>query len=454
MSYDWLTKPISEEEPCGPDLDATDDDAFLDYVFGAEDKFPERYFTPGLKKDGEGTDDQLFDPRSIDIAAEKAQIDTLLARTRDVRLLVMLARFQVLAGRLTGFADVLAAIAGLLETFPLDVHPVARESTSARRSALEELTDQVTVIVALQYMPLGGVNAVTHRQFLVADGRFEARKGEEDLNRSSLLSVLADPGNSEDVERAMADLGRAAEALHRIRKACLANDPPFTVALDKTVQSVAEMQDLIHAARSDLSTWSEADNAPSEDAPEEVAGDAAGADAVPIAAAPAPPPLPTGTFAVANHRQARATLEEVERYFAETEPSSAALLLTTQARLLIGKSLIEAMETLMPQHAARAVIAFGGDNGFSLSMEQLKSLSAAGTRPREVEAASAERGETARPKVEHRADAAKALEAVEGFFRHQEPGSPIPVLLTRARGYLDRNFESIISEILPSQTSD
>ena len=226
------------------------------------------------------------------------------------------------------------------------------------------------------------------------------------------------------------------------------------MALDKTVQSVAEMQDLIHAARSDLSTWSEADNAPSEDAPEEVAGDAAGADAVPIAAAPAPPPLPTGTFAVANHRQARATLEEVERYFAETEPSSAALLLTTQARLLIGKSLIEAMETLMPQHAARAVIAFGGDNGFSLSMEQLKSLSAAGTRPREVEAASAERGETARPKVEHRADAAKALEAVEGFFRHQEPGSPIPVLLTRARGYLDRNFESIISEILPSQTSD
>ncbi len=48
-----------------------------------------------------------------------------------------------------------------------------------------------------------------------------------------------------------------------------------------------------------------------------------------------------------------------------------------------------------------------------------------------------------------RADAAALMQSVENFFRRVEPSSPIPILLEKARGYLNRDFSSIMSELLP-----
>ena len=66
MALEWLRDPISDDAPCGPDLEATDDNGFLDYYYEAESRMPERYFVPAMGSDNdEFTAGTLFDKTSI-----------------------------------------------------------------------------------------------------------------------------------------------------------------------------------------------------------------------------------------------------------------------------------------------------------------------------------------------------------------------------------------------------
>ena len=97
-----LREPVSAEAPSGPDLDANGDAAYADYVTLAGSRLPERFFS----REGSGSDREVpFDRGRIDIEAETRQVDELLKRTRDVRLLLFEARFQALSGSFRGFAD-------------------------------------------------------------------------------------------------------------------------------------------------------------------------------------------------------------------------------------------------------------------------------------------------------------------------------------------------------------
>ena len=83
MAWDWLKQPVTETEPCGPDLEKSDDPDFLDYYFEAESRLPERYFTPGVPNLLGGSEDQLFDPRTVLLRGETEAITGLLQRSRD-----------------------------------------------------------------------------------------------------------------------------------------------------------------------------------------------------------------------------------------------------------------------------------------------------------------------------------------------------------------------------------
>jgi type VI secretion system protein ImpA len=147
---------------------------------------------------------------------------------------------------------------------------------------------------------------------------------------------------------------------------------------------------------------------------------------------------------------ARQALRAIEVFFARYEPSSAALLLVTQARLLVGKPLVEAIETLLPEDANKTRIDFGASTGFSMSMERLRLLSKemASLVPAEPEA---DPGPP--PVIATRAEVAAWLRDVDDYFRKREPASPIPLLLTRAKGYLDKDFAALISEFVPGRAN-
>ncbi|WP_342077282.1 type VI secretion system ImpA family N-terminal domain-containing protein [Yoonia sp. SS1-5] len=447
MSYDWMKEPISADASCGPDLEAADDAAFVDYYYEAESRMPERYFTPGIKApDDEFTPGTVFDPKSIDHKSEKETINGLLKRSRDIRLLSLLARLMILAGRLPDFADAVDGLALALETHPNDVHP---QETSDRRGAIDELGGSTVVGQPLQYANLAGPGEVTYRRHLVATGQSEPREGEVGLNAGTLMSEIAAPGNKQHVDAAHAALTKAADALHRIKSACLRLDAPFTPSIDATQTVIANIQTMMQDARNDLTPWSAEGASTDDDAPA-TDTDAPSDDAVAAAPGPAPAattqPAPAISTSVPNRAAALQTLTAVESYLATNEPAAPSLLLVTQARLLVGRPLIEAIETLMPEHANQTKITFGSGSSFVLYMDRLKMLAGEGAN-QAAPAADAEPGPV--PDIPDRTHVAPLISAVEEYFRVREPASPIPVLLSKARTYLDKDFAAIVADLLP-----
>ena len=437
MALEWIIEPVSDEVPCGPDLEQTGDPAFLAYYFSAEAGLPERYLLP-----------RVFDPASVDIRGETAAITGLLKRSRDLRLLTLLARFEILAGRTKGFAEALEAIVALLEARPEAAHPALPKGSAQRRTALDNLSSTPWVVMPLQYLPLNGQTEVTLRRYQVANGQASPRDGEENLNPAQILDMLRSPGTRAKAASTQAELGRAAEALTRIAELCAANPvKPVTLDFSRPLGAIAEAQALIELADGSLTRWSAEKRKEAEpDAPEPVAEGAVVLTESPFRA---PSVAQAGAAAeITSPAAVKVTLAAVERYLAQTEPSSATLLLVTQARLLVGKTLVEALETLLPGEAAKAVVDFGPTTGFALSMDKLKLL-AAEARPAMGEESALSPPQP--PLLRERADVAAQLRAVEAWYRKHEPASPIPLLLTRARTYLDKDFEAILSELLPAK---
>lgn len=451
MAMDWITTPVSDGEPCGPDLDSTDDAEYVDYYFDALGRLPDPYFTPGVTTpDGGKTPDRLFDPRSVEHGKEYEQIDGMLQRSRDIRLLALRAQWAALAGRLPEVADAVKAIADGIDAFGNDMHPQAHSSINDRRDAINELGVFDSMQMPLQYCGLVGTTDVTLRKLRVADGKYTAADGEEELDGGNMRSLLGSNDVADHVSRSHAALITLAEAFNRIQRACKLNETqPFSPEIGETIAILDEMRGAINDARPDL-RGAEADLAPIEEVEEypEEEGGADGGEAgeggvTMVAAAPLPP------SAIKSHAEARQALLTVEVYFRAFEPSSAALLLVTQARLLIGKSLMEAMQILLPSEAGKAVVEFGPQAGFALSVDKLKALaneapSGAPVSPPEPE----EVGDP--PVVTTTAEASSALRGVEDFFRRSEKSSPVPILLQRARSYLDKDFQALMSELIPA----
>lgn len=446
MKVEALCEPVSEDAPCGPDLNAGMDPEYDEYYFGALGRLPGFFFRPGVQRpDGSTSPDQFFEASSVDHSTEKTAINALLARSRDLRLLSLRAQWEVLAGRLGPMAEAVDGMAHLLETYPEEVHPTLANGPSDRRDAIGDLNQPVTIVQPLQFLGLTGTSEVTLRKIRVANGQGTPLADEEDLQAGRLLDALGDDTHKKKVDDTHAALVKLSHALARIERACQTNaQAPFSPPLDQVKQTVSEMLDAIGSARADLRAVEmpqlEEVAEPEADAASEAVDD----DPVAPVVAAAPP------TDVKSHDHARQILEACEAYYRRAEPSSAALLLVTQARLLIGKPLMEALETLLPAQAGQAKVDFGPATGFVLTADRLKQLSAAA--PQTAEAPAPEAGPP--PQVATSAEAAGAIRSVEDYFRHAERSSPVPMLLQRARAYLDKDFQSLIDELIPKTTQD
>ena len=449
MTLEELLAPVSEDAPCGPDLNETVDPEYDEYYFGALGRLPSFYFRPGVERpDGSRSPDQIFENGSVEIASERTAIESLSARSRDIRLLVLLAQWEILAGHLPQCAEAVDMIAGLLETFGDDLHPALTNGPGDRRDALGDLNNQVTMVQPLQFLGLTGTDEVSLRKIKVAAGDLVPLQAEEDLSPGMMSDALSDPGNRKRVEATHAELLKLGGALARIDQVCKTGTTPFTAPLAQVLQTTQEMLDALTAARPDLRgadiqsvAAAEAAEPDSDDTPP------AEAESAPPAATAAP--LPSGeAIAVASQDHARLILEGCEHYYRQSEPSSAALLLVTQARLLIGRPLIEALQTLLPESAGRALIDFGPQTGFALNIDRLRQLTDSPPQSPVPESEQPAEQPTA-PAIRNGSDAAAAMRSVEDYFRRVERSSPVPILLQRARGYLDKDFQSLVDELLP-----
>ncbi|MCW6506731.1 type VI secretion system protein TssA [Lichenifustis flavocetrariae] len=427
-----LTAPIDADQPCGPDLEAEDDDAFANFMATTEMVLPDRYFV----EDHEGnrkpfyTDDRFKD---LNLGSTVALGTKLLTRTHDLRLIGLMAKLAIFDRKLPDFAICIDAIAALLESFWDEVHP--RPASGLRVGVLERLNEQYTVVTALNNAPLlrsRRFGSVSWQSYLAAVR--EGAGGREDADTSAVDRVLAEESKSDlaPVEATQATLRELSDALNRIGTVSAEKDPANPVNLSRLSDAVRKIRAMLDRV-----------NPPATpvDADKET-GD--GVEAVESRA-----PDTGATFP--SSKAAERALAEATRYLTASEPSSPALLLLRQAQALIGKSFLDALASLLPDQVRRATLNIASLPAFDQPLLQIaeKGLDpdSASSSADDGEEDSDEEAPMAR--VTSRAEALTLLDRVAGHYRAVEPSSPVPMLIDRARGLVGKDFMSLIRTMLP-----
>ena len=328
---------VGEDQPCGPDLDALGDGGYLNFFAQVEGILPGSFF--------DSLDGTPFDPSSVNIDDQLVELKPLIARSRDVRLLVIQARLQMLNRNMAGFAASLAAIAYWLDGFWDQVHPVG--DAAARLSVIATLNIP-TVTFSLQYAPLfeaPRIGTVTYRSLLIATGEAKPRTGEQKLDASPVLEARA-TANTASLQAARENVATIRSAIDRINGAFATHD--LSADLDSLSQLVRKIQEFIDPVE---------------------ATKASAPDLQGVGTAELSGPGPS------SFSEAREALAAIADYYSRHEPSSPTLPLVRQAHELIGKSFLEVIRILVPAHLEKAAFQIGGDRIFDLPVERLPNLS-------------------------------------------------------------------------------
>ena len=407
-----LCIPLSEADPCGPDLDFAGDADYLNFFAQTEGLLPSAFFS--------SDDGKPFDRSSVDLPRQVDAISPLWERSRDLRLLVLRARLLILDRDLGGFAVTIAAIAQWLDEFWDDVHPGAvGDDFSARAAALGAL-DLPTVVFPLQYAPLcegRRIGAVTYRAWMIASGEVKPRVGEQKHPSAALTEAIVDaPPDALAATRGYVALLRT--SLGRIRDTFIMRGNSLGL---ENLPAIVDKIQLFVDPRAALREESKAQAVEGEDV--SLAGETPGSLA-----------------------DAQEALAAIAAYYSRSEPSSPTLPLVRQAHQLIGKSFFEVMSILVPTQMEKAAFQIGADQFFELPVSKLSKLPDAAP---EGAASAVQSGATLRYHVESRGQAIALLEQVQRFFRHSEPSSPVPMLCDRARALAERDFMGVLREVLP-----
>jgi type VI secretion system protein ImpA len=444
MRHEKLFEPVDSVEPCGPDLDELGDDDYLNYVLPAEDRLPVR-FTEGQFYGGASM--EPFDRTAIDLKSEIGNISALLARSRDLRLLALEARFQVVAGQFAGFAEAIQAMAGLVAQYWDTVHPVGQDGDfTLRQNTLASLDDRVKVILPLHFASIvrdKKLGPLSYRHYAVASGAVQPRAEETPLQPEAIIAALGSDDNRQSVAAVHAALTSAAEGLKVIR-ASFVKEVGFEFApgFDGLAGSLAEIAGLIQKAVPGLGRAP-----PGADADVPGSGEGGGETGIAADTGPSGEVQDRPAVQIDSQKDAAAALGAAETYFATCEPSAPALILVRQARLLIGKPLVAALEALAPQAAELAIIRFDGPLRFQMDIGRMRQLTGEASSADEPAAPEA----TSRFAIESRADAAALIAGVESYFRRAEPSSPAPMLLAKARSFMNQDFLSILKDLTAAE---
>ncbi|MCU0831471.1 MAG: type VI secretion system ImpA family N-terminal domain-containing protein [Rhizobiaceae bacterium] len=437
LIWSSLLDPVSDERPCGPDLDEAGDSAFTSYLLTAESRLPG---TSYVDVDGK----VVFD-RKIELASELAEIEALLSRTRDLRLLVLAAQFQACAQDLAGFAQTVEAICNLTVARWDDVHPQAYEgSLQLRRATLEGLDERSKVVQPLRYAAFAKdkqVGALTLRKWEVALKPESALPKDHVVAWPVFLASLGAPENQASARTCLTLYTRAANALKSLidvfrEKTDYQEVPSFGLLIDHFETFAARMADAFPDMATPVSD---------EVAVGEQAASPAGSEAPDGTRAGSPSPVDPPSGPVMSVAEAGGHLAAIEAYFATREPSSPCLLLVRQARMLLGRPMIEAIEMLAPSRVDSARIILEKGNQFVIDAPRMRALSA---RAEPLNGGfDAMEG---MPELSSRGEAVAAIAAVERFMAAAEPASAVPMLLAKARELSAKDFVGLLRELFPA----
>ncbi|RFB76353.1 type VI secretion system protein TssA [Methylovirgula sp. 4M-Z18] len=415
-AYAFVEDQVSAEQPCGPDPEA--DPEILNFLTVAEGRLPASY--------------RDFNKKSFDAKPTLLSLRDYLGKSRDLRFLVLAAKFHMLSDDLPGFVDVLTATNALLSARWDDCHPTEAAGGAELKAAfLRSLDDLPTIVLPLQNATLINdkrLGALSMRSIMVGEKKLPARNGETVIEPSSIREAFLRFEPLDHLTSLKASFEAVVSSLDGIRE----------LFIDKTdYETAPQFDQLLELVRSirgyvgDIIAIRQPSAAPIEPVDEESTKQS------PETIASQPAPLLT----VVSVKEASNALGAILGYYAGSEPSSPARLLIKQAHQLVGKSFIEVMKILAPGPIEKAKIQIGGNPPFALTFAQLSALALDEGKRAEDEAEARSYSATTR------AEATGLMRQVENFYRSVEPSSPIPMLIEKARNLAAKDFNELLLEV-------
>jgi type VI secretion system protein ImpA len=414
-----LEKDISTELPCGPDPDL--DPEVQNFLQVAEGQLPASY--------------REFNKKSFDARPVLEKLQALAKKSHDLRFLVLAAKYFILSDNLKDFVHCVQQMQVLLTAHWDTCHPAEAAGGNPLRAAfLKSLDDLPTSVLPLQNALLINdkrLGIVTMRTILVADKKLPPRAEEAVVDSDAMRDAFMRFEPMQHLIDLQAGLGELVATLQGIRqlfidKADYETAPQFDQLPEAATAIKTYLSDILRARAPEVPVETAQDAAAAEDGGEADAGASASGSAA---------------GAIVSVSEASRALDAILAYYAANEPSSPARLLVKQAHQLVGKSFIEAMRILAPAMAEEARIKIGGPTPFALDFNQLSSLlGESGETP-------GGEGEVRSFEARTRAEASALMRSVEVFYKANEPSSPIPLLVERARNFVAKDFTALLREM-------
>ncbi len=383
-----LLEPLSEDSPCGPDLE-------YDGEFGEMDR-------AARAKAEQQFGDTVVAAEPADWKAVKKLAESLMERTRDMRVAVHWARASLNQDGLTGFEQALRLLRGYVETFWDSVHPELdhedNDDPTYRTNTLIMLCDEETMLRDLREAPLVSSRAVG--RFSLKDWE-HAREPHDPPAAASASDSWGDESASaepeekgptvEIIEAAFQDVDvetiRATEQATRLSAEHLAAIDQFVtekvgaamaVSLTPAKKLLDEMHGIVaqQLQRRGGGQTSGGQTSGVEAIAEQA--NEAGPDNETLAAVVA---SATGGAAVGfasngkicSRDQAMTALDEVCEYYELNEPSSPLPILIRRARRLASMNFLDILRDVAPDGVAQAEVLSGvrgGDDAGDSSAEE------------------------------------------------------------------------------------
>jgi len=326
MSLDLspLFNSFSDDAPSGPNLEY--DPAFLEMMEAAEAK-PERQMG-----------DSVIEAEEPDWKVVKARALDLCQRSKDVRVLILLAQASLHTDGFPATGQVLEAVQRLLSEAWDSVHPQLDpddQDPMMRVNAIAALADPAGLIKSLRAVPL--VSSRVVGRFALRDiERAESGGGEEGAPSADLISAAF-----MDVD--LEELQSTETALLGARDAAATIDAALTERLGGQAPDLQPLVVMLKQCADEVSSRLASRGV-------SAAGDSAGFEAGVEEGAPgAAPTAAAAPAAAVNGRQdVVRMIDLICDYYRRSEPSSPVPVLLGRARKLVDKSFLDVVRDLVP----------------------------------------------------------------------------------------------------------
>lgn len=376
-----LLVPLSDEEPCGPDLEY---DAEFGEMERAAQSSAEQQFG-----------DTIVAGEPADWKDVKKRAEALLTRTKDMRVVSYLARASLHQDGVVGFERALHILRGYLETFWDSVHPELdhedNDDPTYRTNTLITFCDEQGMLRDLRDAPLVASRAIG--KFSLRDvetateaaenpvAATEAENGDEEGSAGPTLGVI----DAAFSDNAIETIQETEQALRLSVEHIIAIEQyvteqvgvTFAVSLAPARKLLEEMHKFVVAQleRRGVFPGQSEEEASGDDADDGWSAAGWGDSEEQPATATATESTTTATAAasqghyvggkIASRKDAIKALDDVCDYYESNEPSSPLPLLIRRAQRLASKSFLEILRDLAPDAVSQAEALGGGSSGSS-----------------------------------------------------------------------------------------